>query len=207
MFVCVAEGAPEADLLVRFGLSEGPANTHPGQGTANRRFFFENSMLELLWVSDPAEAQSEATLPTALWDRWSRRLDPAVSPFGFVLRPQRASESHPPFPAREYRPRYLPDGLVMHIGDAPTSEPMWVFAGFLRAPETWRKGIEGKRQVTEVKIVSPADPQSATAAVIRSSGVIRFERGPDHLLDVEFDGGLAGRSVSFAPALRVAFRW
>lgn len=53
-------GAPEADVLLARGLHEGPGNTHPGQGTANRRFFFPNVYLELLWVDHPAEAQSEA---------------------------------------------------------------------------------------------------------------------------------------------------
>jgi hypothetical protein len=40
--------APEAERIAAFGLCEGPSNVHPGQGTANRRFFFRNAMLELL---------------------------------------------------------------------------------------------------------------------------------------------------------------
>lgn len=57
-FVWSDVNAPEADYLINAGLSEGPANVHPGQGTANRRFFFANGMLELLWVHDEAEARS-----------------------------------------------------------------------------------------------------------------------------------------------------
>jgi hypothetical protein len=63
-FIACAAGATEGNALVRLGFVEGSSNTHPGQGTANRRFFFENFMLELLWVSDPAEAQSEQTRRT-----------------------------------------------------------------------------------------------------------------------------------------------
>ena len=55
-FIACSSGAPEGDALVRLGLVEGSRNTHLGQGTANRRFFFENFMLELLWVANPAEA-------------------------------------------------------------------------------------------------------------------------------------------------------
>ena len=73
LFVCVSPGAPEAGRLIQLGLMEGPPNTHPGQGTANRRFFFANAMLELLWVADAAEAQSEMAAPTKLWERWSER--------------------------------------------------------------------------------------------------------------------------------------
>ncbi len=59
LFVCAAPGAPEADALVQLGLREGPPNTHPGQATANRRFFFFNAMVEFLWVNDLREAQSK----------------------------------------------------------------------------------------------------------------------------------------------------
>jgi hypothetical protein len=111
LFVCTAPGAPEAEELVRFGLHEGPANQHPGQGAANRRFAFANAMIELLWVSDATEAQRESARPTLLWERWSRR-ESGTSPFGICVRP--AGSEHPddshdgeaPFPAWEYRPAY-----------------------------------------------------------------------------------------------------
>ncbi len=53
VFVCTARDAPEAERLRALGLVEGTSNVHHGQGTANRRFFFANAMLELLWVHDP----------------------------------------------------------------------------------------------------------------------------------------------------------
>ncbi len=57
-FICTDVGAPAAAALMALGFVEGAPNTHPGQGTANRRFFFDNAMLELLWVHDEAEAGS-----------------------------------------------------------------------------------------------------------------------------------------------------
>ena len=59
LFVCTDPGAPKAEKLVQFGLHEGPPNQHPGQGTACRRFSFANAMIELFWVSDASEAQSQ----------------------------------------------------------------------------------------------------------------------------------------------------
>ena len=69
MFVCIAVGTPEADRLVAFGLNEVTRKSHPGQGIANRRFFFYNAMLELLWVHDEHETRSPLVAPTRLWDR------------------------------------------------------------------------------------------------------------------------------------------
>ena len=40
IFIRARPGAPEAEALKAFGLTEGSPNRHPGQGTANRRFFF-----------------------------------------------------------------------------------------------------------------------------------------------------------------------
>jgi hypothetical protein len=33
LFICTSAGSPEAGILTAFGLTEGPGNTHPGQGT------------------------------------------------------------------------------------------------------------------------------------------------------------------------------
>jgi hypothetical protein len=46
-------------------LTEGTPNIHPGQGTANRRFFFRNAMLELLWVNDEQFVQGPRALAPA----------------------------------------------------------------------------------------------------------------------------------------------
>src|SRR5215470_14605923 len=98
LFVCTSPGAPEAEKLVQLGLHEGPPNQHPGQGTACRRFSFANAMIELFWVSDPSEAQSECTKRTLLWERWSGRQRDA-SPFCICVRPVNPQDTGAPFPA------------------------------------------------------------------------------------------------------------
>lgn len=69
IFIAVQPGAPEAAVLADFGLAEGSGNRHPGQGTANRRFFFDNAFIELLWLDNAAEARNDATRPTMLFER------------------------------------------------------------------------------------------------------------------------------------------
>ena len=69
VFICCDVDAPEADRLVRIGLTEGSGNVHAGQGTANRRFFFEDTYIELLWVCNPGEARSDSVRPAAIWER------------------------------------------------------------------------------------------------------------------------------------------
>ena len=127
VFVCCAEGAPEAELLLDIGLVEGSGNTHPGQGTANRRFFFASGYLELLWVADREQAQSEYTARTRLWERWSGR-HAGISPFGIVLSPTGDEVPAPPFPTWPYRPEYLPGDREIYFAEGTTlQEPELVY--------------------------------------------------------------------------------
>ena len=104
-FIACAPGAPEADELVRAGFIEGSGNTHPGQGTANRRFFFDNFMLEFLWVADMAEATTGDARRTQLWERCSSR-EPRSNPFGILLRRTSEDDTTLPFRTWSYRPSY-----------------------------------------------------------------------------------------------------
>ena len=106
VFILTDMEAPGADKLVEFGLIEGSPNVHPGQGTANRRFFFKNVMLELLWVTDKEE--SRASDLSVLCDRAH---PPIASPFGICLRPVDTPPEAPPFSGWHYTPSYLPAPL------------------------------------------------------------------------------------------------
>ena len=58
VFILVEPEAKVADRLLESSFLEGSSNIHPGQGTANRRFYFSNGMLEFLWVRDADEAKN-----------------------------------------------------------------------------------------------------------------------------------------------------
>jgi Glyoxalase-like domain len=121
LFIFTDVGASAADRLVALGLAEGTANVHPGQGTANRRFFFHNAMVELLWVHDSAEAQSERIRETHLWERWVQRNED-ICPFGICLRStDRGSIA---FPYWDFRPPYLPDTFSIAVGNIAVPDPV-----------------------------------------------------------------------------------
>ena len=67
LFICVENPKDVVEELRLFGLTEGASNQHPGQGTENRRFFFENSFIELLFIADQDE------LPVSYTHRRCRR--------------------------------------------------------------------------------------------------------------------------------------
>jgi hypothetical protein len=212
VFICCAEGAPEAEALGALGLVEGSPNTHPGQGTACRRFFFANAYLELIWVSDAEEARSEMVRPTRLWDRWSQR-GQGASPFAIVLRPaDDAGEATPPFPTDSYRPEYMLAGATIEIARGTLlSEPEVFFLGFQR--DRARLGKEPVdhgpplRYLKRVTVWTPASGAGSPAArALAETGLLDLRQGDAHLMELSFDDARRGHA-DLRPELPLVLRW
>lgn len=209
-FIGCAAGAPEGDALLQLGIVEGSGNTHPGQGTANRRFFFDNFMLELVWVSDPDEAQSERTRRTRLWDRLQRQ-DPAVSPFGIIFKPSGGVSSPAPFPTWAYTPAYLPPGLAMQIADGTSLyEPELFYLPFMNRPR--QRGSEPTlhavpiRRILRLSIgVCRLDQLSQASRIAEQHALLAYVDSPQPVLGVLFEG-LGAESFDLRPRLPLLFR-
>ena len=112
-FIITDPGAPYADLLSDTGLIEGTRNDHPGQGTANRRFFFSNTALELLYVRDTNEAASGRGSRL----RFAERAENSrASPFGLIVR-STSESTNVPFPGWRYCPEYFGHDQCFHVGE------------------------------------------------------------------------------------------
>jgi Glyoxalase-like domain len=209
-FVTCAPGAPEGDALVKLGFVEGSGNTHPGQGTANRRFFFENFMLELMWVTDPQEAQSERTRRTRLWERCAQR-EQGVCPFGIVFRCADERPSSAPFPVWPYTPDYLPPGMSIEIAEGTTlQEPELFFLSFLKGASN--RGPQPRvhampiRQISGLAVGIP-DFAGLSAASITAAEhkLLRYFESRQYVLEVLF-AGAPNMRFDLRPGLPLLFR-
>ncbi len=207
IFILVSVGSPEGDRLPAFGLVEGPANTHPGQGSACRRFLLQNAYLELLWIHDPVAARSALVRPTHLWERWTGRNGTAC-PFALIFRPAPGSERKPPFSFWEYRPPYLAPSLSIAVGtNAPVlTEPMLCHVAFGR--QRLPHHHNGLRLITRVDCILPgaANPSPELRSII-DAGLARVQSGAACLLDLGFDGETLGKHADLRPALPLVLRW
>jgi glyoxalase-like protein len=210
IFICSAPGAPAADRLRQFGLTEGSPNRHPGQGTACRRFFFRNFMLELLWVEDASDARSEQSRRTKLWDRWSAAASGA-SPFGIILRPEAGSGEPCPFASWEYRPATMPDLVLQIASGTSLEEPMWCYLEGGRPPAEARpdrrQPLEhpaSVREMTGVRLLCPPLLEGSVTRAMADAKIIAVGTGAEHLLELEFDGGQA--AMDFRPDLPLILR-
>jgi hypothetical protein len=215
IYICTKDKAPAGDLLVDFGLVEGSSNTHPGQGTANRRFYFHNLMLELLWVEDLEEVQSELTKPMRLFERCLSTTD-RISPFGIGLRPTIEKDITSPLPSWDYHPVYLPDFLKIQVADhTPLSEPMYFYLFFATRQDTVpadkREPLDHKvplKEVTSVKIhVNQDDSLSDSACILNQLHNLSIEKDTEHFIELEFDNGTLDQSKDFRPELPLLIKW
>lgn len=113
IFIFTDDNGQIADELVAFGLTEGSNRIHAGQGTTNRKFYFDNFFLEILWVHDEAEIESELTKSTGLWQRANFKSN-HFAPFGLCV--VNTDETEQFFErAFKYQPNYFPQGLIIDI--------------------------------------------------------------------------------------------
>jgi glyoxalase-like protein len=216
IIVWTSVGAPEAEILSEWGLTEGTSNIHSGQGTANRRFFFHNAYLELLWVDDVQEAKSKDVLPTRLLERWSGR-DQGTCPYGLCFRPGGRIASMPPFSSWEYRPPYMPHPHCIHVGTNVDNlrEPMLFYLDLVRRPDKMppaqRQPLEhatGLKEITQVHLESPhGDKPSPELQAVVDSGVVSLGAGRKYLMEIGFDNGEVGQEIDLRTALPLSFHW
>jgi hypothetical protein len=212
VFILCDQGAPEAEALLRLGIREGAGNTHPGQGTACRRFFFVNAYLELLWVDDPAEAGSEPAKRTRLLDRWALRRAGAC-PFGVILRSSiDSAEARPPFPTWSYRPPYMPAGFAIDIADdTPLAEPVVFHMVVQRSRRrSSKQPIDHGpplRTVSRVTIEGPfPSERSAARRALEGAGAVAFADAPAHRLTLDFSA-VPEAIADLRPGLPLVLRW
>ena len=215
LFICTDIGASEAALLLSFGLLEGSSNKHLGQGTANRRFFFRNAMLELLWVDNPEEAQSEDICRTRLWERWINRKK--TCPFGICLRSSTSNDDTTAFSSWAYRPPYLPETMSIAVGTNSDvlTEPMLFQTPFGKRPDKYSaeksQPLEhsvGLREITRVELFYPdANNPSPELQAVIDTNQIKVHVGETYFVEFGFDGELQGNRVDFWPELTLYLCW
>lgn len=186
-------GAPEASALTDRGLHEGPGNTHPGQGTANRRFFFPNAYLELVWIENSVEAQNPEARETRLYERWQRRANGAC-PFGLVFRSGPGGPAVPPV-SWTYAPRYFPAGFSIEVArDLPANEPLLFYLPFAKPALVENLGPdEGVVRIGPITGCTVHLPQTQVLSpalnALVDAGLVTVEPAREYLLDLFHTGG------------------
>ncbi len=204
-FILTEPPGAQASLLAEIGLVEGAPNEHPGQGTANRRFFFSNGFLELLYVQNALEAE---TGPGSRLRLPQRVADPAASPFGLILRG--VADVDPPFAGWRYQPDYFGPERCFLIGENSEclAEPLCIYMPFELPPRPPQP--QPGMPFTTVTGLRLHLPVAQPSTVLKAVGLVRgvsVLTGDDHLLEVIFNHQAKNRFRDLRPALPLIIRW
>ncbi|MEZ4571822.1 MAG: VOC family protein [Thermomicrobiales bacterium] len=213
ILICAPVGAPAAGRLIEAGFSEGTPNRHPGQGTVNRRFFFDNAFIEFIWVEDEDEARSDLVAPTQIWERWNWR-ETGFSPFEICLRLDDGDE--PPFETVDYRPPYIPEGSSIPIvtGVQPAEPGIFINSMGVRPADVSRDARQplehpnGAREISHVLVGSPESTgMSEPVLSLTRLGFVSLGQSREHLIEISFDEKRQGQRLDLQPDLPVILHW
>ncbi|OYU81728.1 MAG: hypothetical protein CFE23_02250 [Flavobacterium sp. BFFFF1] len=200
IFIFTDDNGKVADELVDFGLTEGSNRIHVGQGTTNRKFYFDNFFFEILWVHDETELKSERTMPTGLWQRAEFKSN-RFSPFGLCI--VNADETEKLFEkAFKYQPDYFPQGLEIdilkneHQPDLP-----WTFRLPFKGQKHYEneptKHLNGISVLTNAIFEYQSIAQDTFPDHFKNQDNIQFIKSTRHWLNLVFDNRKQGKKKVF----------
>ncbi|MDB9527666.1 VOC family protein [Oscillatoria sp. CS-180] len=207
VFILVEPTAQVADRLLEHGFREGPSNTHPGQGTANRRFYFANGMLELIWVQDADEARNGPGRNL----HFSERADNfTASPFGAIFVPHKDNASSDmPFPGWHYQPDYFPPPKGFHVGANSQNlrEPLCFYFPFHDPGVPRPQPERNSQRITEVVISTPSTDTHGVLALVSKCDRLSIQSAREHLMEITLDHHALKHTQDFRPAMPLILHW
>lgn len=208
IFLTVSEGGQEVEQLLDVGFLESASNTHPGQGTACRRIFFENGYLEFIWLADLDEAASPLVAPTGLAERLGGQ--PGASRLGICLRQREGAPDELPLRTWAYQPSYLPAGtaIAMAANSSLHHEPLLFFLSTVAQRCGFRSHLNGSRKITNVSLMLNADQgRSAELEWLADSGYVRIVAGDHESVLIELDHGVQSKALAVQTRIPLMVKW
>jgi hypothetical protein len=205
-FILTEPGSPQAVLVSGIGLKEGTSNNHPGQGTANRRFFFSNSTLELLYVSDMEEAENGRARRLRFAERVTNT---NASPFGLIVRTVEGSTDIP-FPSWKYCPEYFKDDQCFLVGENSDllEETLCIYmTGNLPDHKSQQHPENAGWTMTELRISVPVTKPSSTLEAVAKCKAVTLQLGEPHGMELIFNEEQDGQKKDMRPELPLIVRW
>jgi hypothetical protein len=213
MLIEAAEVGAVVRTLAGYGLTESSRRSHPGLGTANVFFCFDNVFLEILWIADRAEAGG-----TQLGRQLMERIDgrgSGAAPFGIGFRTREPTDAvtfetwlfEPPA-ALTFKP------IPVARSSDDSRQPLMFRAQRASRPDAWTDGKAGVRQqpagITEVTALhfTPAPGVAACSDLVelQNLGVISLKNAseePQMTLTMSQANGGEPRTLVLTSPLRL----
>lgn len=214
VFLCTTKPEIAVESLVLSGLQVGAKESHPGQGTANTVFFFDNAYFELLWAVAEHKTKNKQIKELNLWERTHSK----GCPFGIAFRFHNSESSKTiPFETWGYEAPWLPPDAVIPILTPKNrpKQPLLLISLVAQRPADLPlenrpplNQIGKSRQITHITIYTPKPNKIPDGAkILLKSGVFTWSSSKDYFMELELDSRREGKTNNFRPNLPLAIKW
>jgi hypothetical protein len=221
LFILSREPEQVCESLQAFGLTEGAPNVHPRQGTACRRFFFQNAYFEVAWVINEEEVKGAAIAKTKLWERSQHHLT-GYCPFGICFRTTNHVGNSIAIlfdHGWRYHSPYLPEGQFANIAsnqDFPAEPMLFEMPFFALAPKDYPQEKQqplnhkkGFKEITRIALTLPATDKNSSSSMkkVLTNSIVAASRGDTYKVTMEFDYCKKGKTKDFNPIVPLSIKW
>ena len=223
IFIWVKNGAPEIELFKEAGFTSVISGVHTGQGTAGKYIFFLNFYIELLYISDPAEALDNLDNFGCNYIKRSEWRENKSSFLGLGLKMPSFDQKKIPFSYKKYKLGWMRgQGLLMATNNQNLHDPLvfvlypdMVFPNYNSIEEMLAddKPHDFKQNhlhdnkiktLTSCKITTTA--RSEMTEIMADNG-INIVNGKDEKLELTFDNHTNKREIDLNPHFTVLIKY
>ena len=191
-----------AEEIIDLGLAEGTSNNHPGQGTANRRFFLPGSAFEILYIRDAEEARTGPAKKLRFNERVS---GDSNNPFGLIVEAEAE-----PFAGWRYYPEYFNHQWYFHVGEnsEQLEEPLCIVMPQLPSrPDIPAAQRNENWAMTHLVLSLPASVMSATLQTVSQCPGLTLVQGKSLHMQIEFNHNKMDQSRNLMPDFPLTISW
>ena len=223
----VDKDAPEIGLFKENGFTSIISGTHSQQGTSGKYLFFLNFYIELLYISDRAEAaENIEKFGCDYIERSAWRSNHTSSPFGLALKMDTFDREKILFDYTDYKAGWMKDDGLLMAGNNKNSAAPLVFVlrpkmefpcyhsmeemladnkpGDFKRNHIHENGI---KTLTSYNIFTdPAAESKELIHYLNASG-INISTGDENRIELVFDHGKKNKEVDFLPRLPLIIKY
>ena len=226
ILIWVDKDAPEIELFKENGFTSIISGSHSQQGTSGKYIFFLNFYIELLYISDHAEATENIEKFGCNYIGRSNWKLNHVSPFGLALKMETFDKENILFDYTEYKAEWMKDkGLLMADNNKNLLAPL-VFV--LRPkmefpcyhsidemlkdnkPEDFKRNHihdNGIKTLTSYNIYIKSEIQKSKLINILNTSGINILKGVENCIELIFDNEINNKEIDFRPKLPLIIKY
>ncbi len=212
--------APEIDLFKKKGFTSIISGAHAHQGTAGKYLFFLNFYIELLYISDQAEASDNLKNFGCDYIERSQWKMNHASPFGLGLKMEPFDKEKILFYYTDYKAKWMKDdGLLMANNNKNLLAPLvFVLSPKMEfpcyhsieemlmddKPEDFKENHihkNGIKSLTSYHIYINSEVETSELINYLNMNGINILKGDENRIELIFDHGINNKEIDFRPKL------